>query len=189
MYLVFDTETTGLPPYAMGRKGYISPKHFVEWNNCRVVQLAWMVVNDTHEIVATRDFLIRPRDFTIPEESTRIHGITQEKACSEGVSIKEALRAFLEDLPKVDVLVAHNIDFDIHVVLAELYRAKMDTQSLLRLPTYCTMKEGSTRYEKWCKLGELYEKYFHQKPDIVQHRACNDVMLCYTVYKHQRSII
>lgn len=185
MKVIFDTETTGLPPYAVGRKGYIPPVRFLEWNDCRVVQLAWMVIDSTNTIIKKRDCIIKPKYFEIPIESTKIHGISQETAKKHGIKIEVALEEFLQDIREASVLISHNIEFDYNVVLAEIYRAQYDPYYLQCIPKHCTMKCGSLPNEKWYKLGELYEKYFKQKPDLVQHRALNDVELCYKIYLHQ----
>lgn len=185
MKVIFDTETTGLPPYAMGRKGYVSPIHFLKWNDCRVVQLAWMMVDEKNNIVKKRDCIIKPKYFEIPAEATKIHGISQEMAKKNGIKIETALEEFLQDVRGASLLISHNIEFDYHVILAEIYRASSDPYVLQCIPKHCTMKCGSKPNEKWHKLGELYETYFHQKPDLVQHRALNDVELCYKIYLYQ----
>lgn len=183
--IVFDTETTGLPPYAVGRKGYIDPVRFLEWNDCRVVQIAWMVINDESQIISKKDYIIKPKYFMIPIESTKIHGISQEIAKERGVPIEFALQEFLQDLQEANLIISHNIDFDYSVVLAEIYRAHLDPYHLQCVPKHCTMKRGSLPNEKWSKLAELYEKYFNKKPELLQHRALNDVELCYEVYVYQ----
>jgi len=188
MFLVFDTETTGLPPYAPtigGRRSFQPVEEVEKWNDCRLVQLAWMVCSEDGTIIKTRDYIIRPKYFIIPEEVTKIHGITQERAKKEGTKIEIVLREFLEDLRTISTIVAHNIAFDYHVVSAELCRLGMALPIEAWPTQYCTMKNGCRPNEKWPKLSELYEKYFHQKPTLTLHQALNDVALCRDVYLRQ----
>ena len=99
--VLFDTETTGLDP-ASGH---------------RIIEIAALEL--VRDLPTGRYFhaLIHP-DRDVPEETTRIHGITLEKL--EGrprfAAIVDDLLAFLEDVP----LVAHNAPFDFGFVNAEL---------------------------------------------------------------------
>lgn len=76
--LIFDCETTGLP--AKGAKWDID---FAEFPN--VVQLAW-AVNEKE-----RSFIIKPEGWDIPEASTEVHGITQERAMKKTIKFVGAL--------------------------------------------------------------------------------------------------
>ena len=71
-YLFFDSETTGKP------KRYDAPMTDVD-NFPRLVQLGYIVMKDG-EVVKQDEFIVKPDGFTIPEEVSKIHGITQEKA-------------------------------------------------------------------------------------------------------------
>lgn len=184
MKLIFDTETTGLPP-----RPHIDPSYFLEWSNCRIVQIAWIVIDVEGTIVKKAEYIIKPAFYIIPEESTRIHGISQEIANREGCEIKDVLREFINDLSPCNELIAHNIDFDYNVVLSEIFRADMDPCNLKTVYRYCTMRKGSLPTEKWCKLGELYKKYFGSAPTLTLHRALNDVITCKDIYIYQQSLL
>lgn len=68
MFLIFDTETTGLP------RNYNAPiKDTSNWP--RVVQLAWQLHDKYGQLIDHKDFLIRPKGFNIPIEAEGIHGI------------------------------------------------------------------------------------------------------------------
>ena len=71
MYLIFDTETTGLP------RNYNAPISDTS-NWPRVVQLAWQLHEADGTLVEQKDFLIRPDGFNIPFQSEQIHGISTE---------------------------------------------------------------------------------------------------------------
>jgi DNA polymerase III epsilon subunit-like protein len=63
--------------------------------------------------------IIKPRCMTITDETTKIHGITQQVANETGVDIETVLKTFKEDLKQVDVIVSHNIDFHLRTIIAE----------------------------------------------------------------------
>jgi DNA polymerase III subunit alpha len=77
MYLIFDTETTGLP------RNYNAPISDTS-NWPRVVQIAWQLHEADGTLVEQKDFLIRPDGFNIPFQSEQIHGISTELASLAG---------------------------------------------------------------------------------------------------------
>lgn len=173
--LFFDTETTGLP------LDYDEPYTNVK-NWPRLVQLSWILEDTETNEVTEHDFIIEPVGFIIPFAATKIHHITQGFAERNGKPIKEVLLKFDLDLLQADLLVGHNIEFDINIVAAEFYRLKKDNRGvvgtgtihqiikhLLSIPEFCTMKKGTdfTKIEvpykdeyKWPKLAELYRYFF-----------------------------
>lgn len=174
--LFFDTETAGLP------YDYNAP--ITDSNNWpRLVQLGWIVSNINGEIIKERDYIIYPNGFTIPQESVEVHGITTQKAISEGYNLTIVLNEFMRDLDCVERIVGHNIYFDIRVVSAELHRIGYSSSQLYRLPATCTM-ESSTDYcklpplrfgqYKWHTLKELHTKLFGHIFTGV-HNAMSDI--------------
>jgi DNA polymerase III subunit alpha len=185
---IFDTETTGLCPRG------IQPtiQNFYRWNGARIVQIAWEVYDDKQTLVSKKVFLIKPDDFVIPDSASKIHGITTEMAQKDGVPFHEVARELEDDLKDVSRLVAHNIDFDMSVLVAELFRAnKTDLAYMLTSKEkVCTMKRGTRKYQKWPKLGELYHQVFQISPEEkygALHRADVDVRCCADIYFHQEN--
>ena len=77
----------------------------------------------------------------IPDSSAKIHGITQDIAVETGVHIDLILEEFMEVLNRATVLVAHNIEFDWHVMTAEYYRQlNYVPDKFHHVDTFCTMK-------------------------------------------------
>ncbi len=159
MYLFFDTETTGLP------RDWRAPlTDFDNWP--RMVQLAYIVCDDAGNKITSRDFLIKPVGFSIPEDASRIHGITTEYARQNGMLLIDVLNEFYAILNKADYLVAHNMSFDEKIVGAEFLRNGVGN-SLPAKTRICTM-QSSTAYcgipgpygLKWPKLSELHRKLF-----------------------------
>jgi len=158
-YLFFDTETTGLP------RSWNAPVTALD-NWPRLVQLAYMAYDSEGELITSVSCLIKPQGFTIPEESSRIHGITTERALKEGKDLPLVLRDFQTLLDQANCLVAHNMSFDEKIMGAELLRHKMpDIPAAKR--KICTM-HSTTEYcaipgprgYKWPKLVELHRKLF-----------------------------
>ena len=90
-YLIFDTETTGLP-----LRDNAPLEELDNWP--RLVQLAWQVHDVTGKFVEARNFIIKPDNFTIPYNAEKVHGISTEKAIAEGVDINEVLDVFTRDI-------------------------------------------------------------------------------------------
>ena len=90
MYLVFDTETTGLP------KNYQAAlDDFSNWP--RMVQIAWAIFDKEGHNWLKKSFVIYPDGYIISDEVAKIHRVTQERAIKEGKPIKKVLAEFLED--------------------------------------------------------------------------------------------
>ncbi|SCY42638.1 DNA polymerase III, alpha subunit [Nonlabens sp. Hel1_33_55] len=177
MYLIFDTETTGLP------KDYKAP--ITETDNWpRVVQIAWQLHDDMGNLVDHQDYLIQPDGFDIPYDSERIHGISTALAQEEGHPIVEILEKFNDALEMTNFVVGHNIKFDLNVTGAEFIRAQIEN-SLQELPVLDTCTEHTAqlcqlpggRYGKFKlpKLGELHEFFFKESFEEA-HNATADVV-------------
>ena len=175
MYLIFDTETTGLPL----RKN-ASIKEVDNWP--RLVQIAWQVHDAFGNLKSRGNKIVKPEGYTIPFNAQKVHGISTERALFEGDSLNSVLDAFTQDLKNVKVLVGHNIDFDNKIVGAEFYRR--NSQNLLTdFPTIDTcfqtkeftqLKGGIGGRLKAPKLIELYEKLFDTSFEDA-HDAAYDV--------------
>jgi len=109
MYLFFDTETTGLP-----RNWGAAVSDLDNWP--RLVQLAWLEYDNSERQISGREYIIKPRGFTIPDESAGIHGISTERAIKEGTSLRTVLTEFSKAVDRSKFLVAHNISFDEKIV-------------------------------------------------------------------------
>ncbi|MFA7304019.1 MAG: 3'-5' exonuclease, partial [Methanoregula sp.] len=130
MLLFLDTETTGLPKY-------YATNDSEKWP--RIVQLAWSLYDREGNRESQNSFIIYPTDFTIPPDSARIHGITTERAKSEGVSLHKVLPLFNADVEKANIIIAHNADFDLPIIKTEFLRCRMAT-NLAGKQKFCTMK-------------------------------------------------
>ncbi len=159
MYLLFDTETTGLP------LNWKAPVTKID-NWPRLVQIAWLTYNNNGEPIEQKDYIIYPDGFSIPKEASKVHRITTERAKKEGVKLETILTEFANLIEQADYIVAHNINFDEKIIGSEFIRNKI-ANKLFSKPRLCTMK-ASTNYcklpgrygYKWPKLSELHIKLF-----------------------------
>src|SRR5437870_4054725 len=88
MFLIFDTETTGLP------RNYNAPVSDLD-NWPRVVQIAWQLHAADGKLIGHGSHIVKPVGFNIPFNAAQIHGITTERALAEGRDLAETLSEFV----------------------------------------------------------------------------------------------
>jgi len=152
MYLFFDTETTGLP-----KNSSAPTTDFDNWP--RLVQLAYILYDETGKLILSEDFIVKPNGFIIPEPSSQIHRITNERALSEGHEIKDVLKRFEEFVRKSRFLVAHNVYFDKKIVGSEYLRNGFE-DCLQFKKKICTMMGPRSHFKGWKSLTELHTRLF-----------------------------
>ena len=176
MYLIFDTETTGLPA---NRQAPLTD--FGNWP--RIVQIAWQLHSSNGKLISAQNLIVKPDGFTIPFNAEKVHGISTKTALEEGHPLGEVLNKFTSDLEKAEVIIGHNIeDFDVKIVGVEYLRLDLpnviadkntfDTQ--LKTVEFCAIPSGRSGKFKWPRLAELHQKLFGQKFDDA-HDAAYDV--------------
>ncbi len=176
MYLIFDTETTGLP------KNWNAPHTDVDnWPRC--VQIAWQVHDKNGKLVDHKNYLIRADGFNIPFESEQIHGISTLLSMEKGRPIADVLSEFNEALTKADFVVGQNVGFDNNVVGCEFHRLKIETdlfeKPILdtcteRTANLCQLPGGRGGKFKLPTLTELHTFLFDQTFEEA-HNASADV--------------
>ncbi|MDB0040177.1 PHP domain-containing protein, partial [Polaribacter sp.] len=133
MYLIFDTETTGLP------KSWNAPiTNTDNWPRC--VQIAWQLHDEMGNVIEHNDFLIKPAGYNIPYDAERIHGISTELAEEQGISLAEGLDLFNEALEKTTFIVGQNLNFDLNIMGCEFHRLGVENK-LTSLPVLDTCTE------------------------------------------------
>ncbi len=176
MYLIFDTETTGLP------RNKTAPISDLE-NWPRLVQIAWQLHDSHGKLLDQRNFIVKPEGFTIPFKAEQVHGISTKRATEDGEDLKIVLDAFLADVEKTNLLVGHNIEFDINILGAELLRKDLNPDLITTVQNldtgiasleFCQLTGGPGGRLKMPKLIELYEKLFGVPFDDA-HDAAFDV--------------
>ena len=176
MFLVFDTETTGLP------KNYNAPlTDFDNWP--RMVQLAWQVHDDKGRFVEAHNYIIQPEGFEIPIDAKMVHHISTKYATEHGKPLGEVLAIFLKSAAKATRLVGHNIDFDLCILGCEFLRKtgdnpldkyqKVDTCTE-KTAEFCQLPGGKGGKFKLPRLEEFHQILFGEKFGDA-HNAAADV--------------
>ena len=176
MYLIFDTETTGLP-----KKWNAPITDSDNWPRC--VQLAWQLHDSKGALISDHSYLIKPENFNIPFESEQIHGISTELANKIGVDLEEVLNKFISDLSKAGFIIGHNVKFDLNIIGAELFRINSDVDLLEKdildtctelTANVCKLPGGRGGKFKFPTLIELYSFLFDESFSEA-HNASADV--------------
>ena len=176
MYLIFDTETTGLP------KNWRAPiSDTNNWPRC--VQIAWQLHDELGNLIESNSFLIKPDGYDIPYESEKIHGISTQLAELEGEKLETVLEEFNLSISKSKFIVGHNVNFDLNVIGCEFYRknipSNIELTDILDTCTestafLCKLPGGRGGKFKLPTLTELHEFLF-SSPFNEAHNATADV--------------
>lgn len=203
--MILDTETTGI------FKSKIVMNYQLDlWPY--IVQFSYIMYDtETHEIIKIKDSIIKvPEHVVISEENASIHGITKEISLKKGTMLSDYLLEFAKDYKQTELVIGHNLLFDINAITAELMRIMnnpltavenlVDYSRILNSITkpqknkhYCTMqktvefcgikklnKKGE-EFVKFPTLAELHEKLFSIIPKNL-HNSLNDVLVCLRCY-------
>jgi len=182
-YMVLDTETTGLPRMVNGE--FYPPSETQYYAFSRLVELGYVIYDAQHNEIKREALLIKPDGFNV--EAAHIHGIAHEYACDNGIPIADAFKTFSADLDTVESIVAHNIQFDLNILLAEccVYKNTEISKKIESKIAICTKQLGKqflkTESERGPRLSALYEHFF-DTPANQDHRALSDVLLCARCY-------
>ncbi len=176
MFLIFDTETTGLP---LLKNAPLT--NFDNWP--RMVQIAWQLHDELGNFVEAQNHIVRPDGYTIPINAQMVHGITTEYATEHGEPLHDVLDMFLEACKKAKYLVGHNINFDLSIVGCEFLRDRgenpltnwkvVDTCTE-KTANYCQFPGGSHGKFKFPKLIDFHKLLFGEDFSSA-HNACADV--------------
>ncbi|WP_310994315.1 DNA polymerase III subunit alpha [Aequorivita marina] len=176
MYLIFDTETTGLP------KRFNAPVSDSDnWPRC--IQIAWQLHDEMGNLLEHQDYLVQPDGFNIPFDAEKIHGISTELATAKGIPLEEVVEKFNTALSKSKFVVGQNVGFDVNIMGAEFFRLGIEN-SLENLPVLdtctettaqlCQIPGGRGGKFKLPTLTELHEHLFSEA-FAEAHNATADV--------------
>ena len=185
MYLFFDTETSGLP----------DKKQSASWEGQpHICQLGVIVADPNGRVKAEVNLLVRPEGWTIPAETSAIHGITQEDAEKYGLSIKGVLSIFGRLLTRSEMIVAHNLTFDLLMLEIEVERTAVEldlpkkpfctmekARNVLKIPPTAKMAACVMKDYKRPNLQETYRHFFGRDFEGA-HDAMADVRACKDVF-------
>ena len=185
--LFFDTETTGFAKFNRPASDPSQP---------HIVQLAARLV--TSEQVLLHEFssiLCLPEGAIIPDQAAAVHGISTARANGSGIPPKVAMRVFMEMFNLADILVAHNLPFDLSLINSASYRYlggfNFDTGThfctmraatpVVKAPPTDKMKAAGRTHYKSPKLEECIRHFFDEDLEGA-HDAMVDAIGCERVY-------
>jgi len=176
--IFFDTETTGLPNWKEKSDSECQP---------HLVQLAAIVADlDTREILQSMNVIINPLEWTIPQETIDIHGITNEIANQVGIPEIQAIDMFMS-MQQGSLRIAHNVTFDNRIIRIGCKRYFPDIISdeawKDKSNYYCTYQNFKKLIggKGGHKLIDAY-KHFTSKELVGAHNAWTDTKACMDVY-------
>lgn len=185
MYLVFDTETSGLPPK--------KPMESSHPEYPRILQMAAILLDKDFVEQGAFCFLIDIPDYVvINPDASAANGITKKKCRAFGVPIEVALLNLYAMIERSHHHIGHNISFDLQMVRREeeiIYGVgKTELPNPLCTMHICTPickleNKWDRKMFKWPKLQEAYEFFFHKKFDKA-HDALADVRATVELFKH-----
>ena len=164
--IVFDTETTGLPK-AENAPLELQPK---------IIEFAAIKLDHDVKELGRIDFLINP-EMPIPKEATAINKITDEDVKNELPFVaryNELCNFFVGETD----LYAHNIAFDIQMIVYELRRLGYEHKFPYPQNNNCTVELSRPLLQtedapRSLRQVDLFYHAFEKKYDA--HRAMNDV--------------
>lgn len=176
MYLVFDTETTGLPLWKEPSDHPDQP---------HVVDIAWTLFAEDGSEIERFDAIINPGPHVvIPDELAALHGITTERARDEGVAPLGVFERFVDVMGRTSLVVGHNVSFDLRMMRIMGARHTGEKYENDR-PTFCTMRSSTNvcrilkekprtdKDWKWPNLTEAVRFFFDEEHGNA-HRARPD---------------
>lgn len=184
--LAFDTETTGM----VNKRASLD-------ENPYILQFSYLIYNLlTREIEKVFNSYIRvDSTVVISEEITKINGCTRE-LCDAGIPIQDALVSFYKDLEACDILVAHNITFDVDMITLEFqrhselvticpnfanYLTKTNVCTMRASTNICRLPSKTGKSYKWPTLLELHVHLFQRTPENL-HNSMVDILVCLRCY-------
>lgn len=133
--LSWDTETTGVDP-----------------DTDRIVEVALATIDVDGTVLDSWSTIVDP-GIEIPEGAAAVHGITTERARLEGIEPELALATLADRIYEVAAIpsrpiVAHNVAFDLPIILAEADRHDVDVPAFAPYLDSLVIDKAVDRYRK-----------------------------------------
>lgn len=189
--LVFDTESTGL----------IRTTSYSDVNNPYLASLAVLLYDtEANRIVSSLNTTIYPEGWVMSSEAEAVNGLSTQYLQDTGVPSQAVIPLFMPITSKADLVVGHNVVFDIKIMSAALWRHiiiehsenfahEVITKHWLTKPAFCTMKESRREVQALDKRGrvkaptltETYKHFFGKDLDRA-HSANADAVATLEIY-------
>lgn len=183
---VYDTETTGFPIW-QEKSDHPNQPHLVD--------LCGILYSADGEIIEVMESLVKPDGWTISDEVSKIHGITNDYAVINGQDERQVLALFGRLHKQADIRVAHNIQFDDRIMRIAIKRffGEEPANRFREKSTFCTANAAkplcqipptakmlASRFKNQFKTPNLTEalKHFTGEDLDGAHRAKVDTIGC-----------
>lgn len=162
-YLIIDVETTGLVDTSFLDFGeYPHYTNLYKYDNARIVQISFMLCNNKFETIGMYDYIIKTNGFDIP--NSNIHNITNEISLTQGVPLTDICDTMNTCLEHTSHIIAHNVGFDVNILLSELHRLNMGSliKNIESKSRFCSMNYMTPIM----KLRKIFGKHKHKAPRL-----------------------
>jgi len=177
-FLFIDIETTGLP-----ESDRISNENLDLWPN--IIQMSWIVTDSNGKILKQEDYLVTQHNFKFDNFTNRIHKHKIAKSKTHGTHIRKILSRIDSDFKKVQVIIGHNIEFDLKMLKVEYLRNgfkenfldKIHFCTMINTIRFCEFKNENGGF-KFPKLSELNMKLFNNNLEKEYNSIVNVKSIC-----------
>lgn len=193
MFMCFDTETDKLP-IKKKKNGFIN----FDFNNVNLEQISYILFNYTNinNITKTYNYYVNYLTDELEQnfQENPITHITLDQI-KNGKNINLVLDDFYNDVKDIDIIIAHNAQFDITLMknLALRYQKYKLFHKLKNINIFDTMKYGGSLglnliNKPYIKLEDLYKIVINSDNNIndentkTKHEALDDTIHCYKCF-------
>jgi len=211
-FLIFDVETNNLMP----KQKPNGPRLTID-DYPHILQLSF-VIYDLNESKITKSYdayVNINENVVISDSITELTGITKDICKKKGVPIITILKEFYDAYVNCDVLIGHNMEFDVEMIKIEIERNRAEILSAFpcvfttfndtyekihNIERYCTMRKGipicnilveskipgKPPTKKYPRLLELYQHLFVGETANGLHDSMVDTLVCLRCYLKMR---
>lgn len=182
MYIIFDTETTGVPK-----------NNWKDWRECHLIQIGWIIVNKQFNIISSKSFIVKNGGkFNSTKESLDVHHITDQFREENGVTFNEAIQHFISDCQKCDGIVCHGALFDVGLLVKDSNIYGVNLSGLSNINVFDTKLSehyigGQMNLSNAVK--SISSNFTVNIGEIKEHDALYDSYLCLELFKKSNSKI
>jgi DNA polymerase-3 subunit alpha len=180
--LVFDTETTGKYDFKSLPSSPAQPE---------VLQLCAKLALDGKIVSSVNVFVDGEKE--VEEQAYEVHRIDRNLTRAVGISRRRMVTLFQSMAEKADVLVGHNVEFDIKMLTSSMVKEGGNAHIFQKKASFCTMRRGTDVCKipsptrpgtfKWPTLAEAYAILVDPRGFSNAHDAEADVNATHEVYR------
>ena len=177
-YLIFDTETNGLPKMIDYKCIRYDDEH--GWDNCRMLSIGWLVVDSDFKVLNQNHYLIKDNTIFNSIHTQKINKITDSERNENGILFHDMINKFYKDLDECEYIVSHGTDFDFNLLIKEcmLHDINLDI-----FKSKIVLNTKQNLWKENYKLGLSDIVKTDEKMDLEPHNALYDCYLCLELLK------